>query len=507
MISQIFSSKFRYWLVIFLSVLVLSYVGYVYQVVNQIGFSIICLITVILTYKDIKFGLYIILAELFIGSKGYLFWLEISGTQVSLRLALFLIVLAFWLLYWFRKKSSNFLSSPFFRPTLFLAFFLLLGLVVGFIRNNDFSNIFFDVNGYLYLALIFLFFEVITSRNRLIKILQILAASLTMQAVFSLLLVYVFGHQFIFTMPSLYSWVREFGIGEITMVTSNYYRVFFQGQVFALYAFFFFLAWIFFSNKLAKVKKEKYLVWLLLLIASLIIVVSFSRSFWLGLAGGLLFFAILLVKPLRFPFSTIVKKSIISLLIVVTAVGLLFGLANFPFPKTSGSTSASLLKDRALDDLTSEAAAASRWDLLPILWDKVLEHPIIGSGFGATATYKTSDPRFLESHPDGLYTTFAFEWTYLDIWIKIGIGGLLAYFYLLFRIIHYGYKLLAKDDANNYLSLGFLTALIALLFLNLTTPYLNHPLGIGFFMLAAASFYLLNQPDGQLNEKSHSITG
>jgi hypothetical protein len=48
------------------------------------------------------------LAELFIGSKGYLFYFDFSGTSVSLRIALFLIVMAVWLYRMIKNKNFKF---------------------------------------------------------------------------------------------------------------------------------------------------------------------------------------------------------------------------------------------------------------------------------------------------------------------------------------------------------------------------------------------------------------
>jgi UDP-N-acetylmuramoyl-L-alanyl-D-glutamate--2,6-diaminopimelate ligase len=46
--------------------------------------------------------------------------------------------------------------------------------------------------------------------------------------------------------------------------------------------------------------------------------------------------------------------------------------------------------------------------LLPILFDGVKRHPVLGSGFGATVTYKSSDPRVVAA-TGGVYTNYAFE--------------------------------------------------------------------------------------------------
>jgi len=60
--------------------------------------------------------------------------------------------------------------------------------------------------------------------------------------------------------------------------------------------------------------------------------------------------------------------------------------------------------------------------LRPLL-DAIAQHPWLGSGFGRTVTYRSTDPRVLADHPAGAYTTTAFEWGYLDIALKIGLLG------------------------------------------------------------------------------------
>ncbi len=493
MIDQLFGKYFKIFFIASVAAIVLSWVGYNFDSVNQVAFGLVCLITLIASLKDLRYGLFIVLAELLIGSKGYLFWLELGGLKVSLRLAIFLILLAVWLIKLFKNKDFPFFRSPLLKPFSVLVFFILYGLLIGFIKENTFDNIFFDVNGYLFFGLIFIFFQVIKSDSEINKIIQILNAGLLTMVFHSLLLIYVFGHNFIYTMPSLYGWVRSFGLGEVTRITSNFFRVFSQSQIYGLLAFFIYLAFFFIAKKHEYSRRKNIGLLSVLGLSIIIIIVSFSRSFWLGLAGGIVFFLILVFRPYKLRLQIIFKKSLLALCLVVVAVGIIFGIANFPFPKPGGTTSASLIMERAIDDLTTEAGAASRWTLLPILKDKVLDSPIIGHGFGATVTYQTEDPRFLESHPDGQNTTFAFEWTYLDIWIKMGVFGLLAYLYFIYRIFKLGWSTLKQSNQDSALSFGLLSGLVALVFLNVTTPYFNHPLGIGFLCLIAATFYYLNK--------------
>jgi O-antigen ligase len=118
---------------------------------------------------------------------------------------------------------------------------------------------------------------------------------------------------------------------------------------------------------------------------------------------------------------------------------------------------------------------------LPELWKQIGRAPILGSGFGTTVTYQTSDPRLLRQNPDGRYTTYAFEWGWLDIWLKLGFFGLLAHLSLFIWIIAAGYK------KNTWLSIGLGVGLLLIIAVSVFTPYSNHPLGIGFLFFAAAA--------------------
>jgi hypothetical protein len=186
---------------------------------------------------------------------------------------------------------------------------------------------------------------------------------------------------------------------------------------------------------------------------------------------------------------------------LVAACVLIVGAYAFPFPTGTANISlADLLGDRATS--TDDAAANSRWELLPKLKEAGWPLPVLGSGFGREVTYTTSDPRLLVIHPDGQYTTAAFEWGWHDLWIKLGVPGLVAYAWLLWAIVrphvenlrrlHSKLSFFAPADADKrrvVLSLGTLLAVIALCAIHVFSPYLGHPLGIGALVLAWAVGY------------------
>ena len=102
-------------------------------------------------------------------------------------------------------------------------------------------------------------------------------------------------------------------------------------------------------------------------------------------------------------------------------------------------------------------------------------HPILGNGFGSTVTYQSKDPRTLAAFPDGRYTAMSFEWGYLDHALDMGILGVAALVAFLAVLMFTGLRR-GGDAAALALGLG------ALAIVHITSPYLNHPLGLGIML-------------------------
>jgi O-antigen ligase len=506
-----FNKTFKITLLVIIAMELLSFLGYFSPLANRIAFFAILLAALILSLEKLEYGLYIVLAELFIGSKGYLFYFELGGTSVSIRIGLFLIIMSVWLFksgYTRIKTQKNANTQITNLPTYKLTklpttYWLLLlaiawGIIYGLLRGNSFNNIFFDANAWIYFAYILPFYGVFKTKEQLYNIISILAASLIDIILKSLFSLWIFSHQVIGISQDLYVWLRTSGVGEVTPVAGNFYRVFFQSQVYTLIGFFIVvcLAIGYFWHKRQETsdKRQAIIFFLLSFFSFLTVTISFSRSFWLGLLGGIALMFISLKLYFRETYSRLLKLVGVMALAVVLNLGFLYLFVSFP--PTAGDVSlASLIGDRAT---AGDAAGSSRKNLLVPLLKADVEHPIIGSGFGTTVTYKTLDPRILASSPNGIYTTYAFEWGYLDIWLKIGLAGLLIYLCLIWQILKKGIARLTINDprlttCDKYLTLGLLLGLIALLITNIFTPYLNHPLGIGYIILLSVAINIFQE--------------
>jgi hypothetical protein len=504
-LKNIFNKHFYYLLGGLVVIEVASYFGYLFPVWGDLSFWLVTGLILVFSLKNIRYGICAAFLELLIGSKGYLFSTAIAGTEISIRIAIWLILLAIWIVYFFSSffkktpdKKSIFLKKETYRQNYLyyffgLFFFIAVGLAIGLARNN-FSDVFLDFNGWLFFALLFPCLEAVSNKNFSGENLSISFGRIFAVGIFwlflkTIFLLFLFSHVFSnsswmqeFLNYKIYRWVRESGVGEITMMPFGFVRIFFQSHIFALFAFFAILtATVKFSKEILTAKKTLIFLTLAQTAVISLIMISYSRSFWVGLAAGLLFSAFIFLKKYGW------KKSFIAagLTIVSTALalGLIATVIKFPFPKPGVNFNiAEALTDRA-KKVNNEAAASSRYALLPELWKEIRENFIFGGGFGQTVSYRTSDPKILENNPDGYYTTYAFEWGWLDVWLKIGLfGGL---FYLLFFLKLFKNSLRQNDLRGDVFALS----LVVLVVVNFFTPYVNHPLGIGTFLFVAIALF------------------
>lgn len=470
-----------------------SFYGFIFPVLNTVFFLFIITGTLLLSWKKVEYGIFIAIAELIISSKGYLFYITIDQKTISVRIAIFISIMIIWSLKTFisflktKKINIEFTRSILFYPYLFLFLTLLLGLMFGFLNKNSLSNIFLDFNGWLYFLLVFPIYDAIKKEN-LNDLFSVILGAITMLVLKTTIILFIFSHNSISVIPQIYKWIRVTGVGEITNIGHGFYRIFFQSHIYSIIGFFTLFPLL--NKKIVhnkeSIKKNKFLFLMVVLLLSTA-TISFSRSFWVGLVVTILFFYFFLFFKLREKIKNVIASSLLLLVLLVVSVYFTASIviASSVFTKKHVSFISALGDRTAIK--SEEAAIGSRWNLLNPLFDEMMKKPITGSGFGTTVTYNTLDPRALESNDSGLYTSYAFEWGYMDMWLKIGILGLSAYFYLLYKIVRIG--------LYNYKSLfilGSIFGVISLSVVHFFTPYLNHPLGIGYILLTGIVFELVH---------------
>ncbi len=486
------------------SVELVSFAGYLVPPVTAVGFGVVTVSVFVLALWKLEYGVAAALTELIIGSKGHLLSINVGTSVVSLRIALFVVLFIAWVIYELRLldgKGANvqslgalFRGSKLLRLIWGMLFIVLFGIANGIVQGNTKDLIYADANAWLFFLLAPCLYRAFRDRGALLRLLSALSAGMTAQIIKVLLAFYVMGHKGfgIEGLTIFYRWIRSTGVGEITQL-SNLYRVFFQSQIYVV-VFLCTLSFILLYRlkNTPKISKEHHVIWLLMSGAFASLIVSFSRSFWLGTAVVALLMFGGAVRQLWRKGHTVLVWGALHVSAIIGAILLLVGISLIPIPSSRGAFYLDALSDR-VKDVQSEAAAASRWNLFPILVDTIAREPFIGYGFGKEVTYVSRDPRVLLANPRGEYTTYAFEWGYLDILVKLGLVGFFAYGLFLRELLKQGVKALAtlsREGASDISAIvsGLLFGVAAVMVVHFFTPYLNHPLGIGLLVFTGLFF-------------------
>ncbi len=429
-----------------------------------------------ITRKKIEWGLATAFAELFANAHGHLLFADVSGFTLSLRMVVFLGVMVGWGTL-FAQSRARF--SP--KDQRSLAFVpLLLAVVVGFLvgfLTNEPVKAFKDGNAYLYLGYLLPILSVSWTPERKRLLLQVLFAGSVFVTLLTLGLLYLFTHFPEWMLGSIYTFIRDTRTGELTKMSGALFRVFLQSQL-TIIVMLYVLAPLLWLKTLTR--RSWRLIAAAFTLGLAVVFVSLSRSFWVGILVGDIVLVMLAhrfllrgLKPAFRAASVAIASSFFAVMILVLTV-------LFPFPYRVGTTGdlSDLFAKRTTD--MTDVAVSSRWKLLPELWDEIAASPVVGSGFGEEVAFQTDDPRVRAFSPDGTWSTYALEWGWLELWLKMGILGPIGFLWLFVAI---GKSLWPKaGDDQNWLFVGLLSAMAMLYATHAFSPYLNHPLGLGFLL-------------------------
>lgn len=429
-----------------------------------LGFSAVIALAIFLAWRRPTWLAWVTLVELIVGGKGYLFFVEVNGEKLSLRLALFTVLIFAWLIrIVVQKKSLPQWSWP---PLALLGWVMVMS-AVGWWRGYGPGAVFTDMNGYLYITIVWPWWYFLRRdsiwRERLVIV---LLAGATFIGLKSWLMQLLFAQNAAW-ISELYRWIRQTGIGEITLISKNVYRIFFQSQIYALLGFVVVLVGFILR------RHQPWWGWALIG-SSLGVYLSLSRSLWLGL--GVATVAIITSLVWRREWRHLIRFWILLPTGVFVWMMTTWAL-NFPYviPPPGKPSNADAVVAR-LKSAGSQQASTARANQIPPLIEAIQKNPITGHGFGATVTYYSTDPRIRGSR-----TTSAFELGYLDMLLHIGFIGVGLVGWWIWRI---GQRLALRPD-------GWLWILptLALVTVHLTSPYLNHPLGLGWLGLMTILAY------------------
>lgn len=481
--SQFFSHTFWRALLVIGALYIFGLLGYLTSFSGLI-LVIIALASVYLSYKHLDKALYLVFIELFSNPHGVLVQTDVSGFTVSLRMAIFAGVMTGWGIGWLTKRYKPVLKDGRAQIFLFLVLAAFVGLIIG-VLSRDPSAVFSDGNAYLYLLYLLPILSISWTHTHRHELLQILTAGALWVAGLSFVLLFIFSHFGEGILQVTYYFFRDLRVAEITALEGGAYRIFLQSQVFTIL-----FGWILLAMTSVAQKKG----WIISLgtVVFAVVLLALSRSFWVGLFVAVVFLLVLLYRSVKPSFKTVARFTGFGFLTVVLSILLLVSIALFPFPG-KGLTGASLvdsLKDRTTD--SQDVGISSRWNLLTPMLNEIFESPLLGHGFGKSVTFETDDPRAREINPDGTWTTVAMEWGWLELWLKMGVLGPIGFLYA-------GYELTRRLWAYTWtqqawLGYALVTGIVFLFATHFFSPYLNHPIGLGYLLFLIPFLSLKKQP-------------
>ncbi|MEK7618836.1 MAG: O-antigen ligase family protein, partial [Patescibacteria group bacterium] len=470
-----------------------SYLSYFFPALSPVGWIVLVGSVAVFSFRRLEIGLWMLAAELILDSKGYLFSLDVFSFPVSLRMGLFAAVLGVWVVHCIRDRGiwrNSFRTLPLV-PLVALVLAFLWGVVWGVVQNNDTGKLFRDANGWLYFLLLPVFMAVLSDRKTWMRLALVAGGAFFAQTLLVLKTFYLLGHQgFGFDLLySFYRWIRTTGIGEVVTMDFGFTRVFFQSQIFTGFAVCMGLV------LLSRVRSFTLIARMGLVLALSSLIASLSRSFFMAIGVGVVVWIVLSLRD-GIRVSRLVRSGVLFLASAGVAFALLFVIAIVPIPSPEAGFGWDALAKR-FQNLDSEEAAASRWKLLPALIETIREQPILGHGFGKTVTYLSSDPRLADQGTPAPFTTFTFEWGYLDFFVKLGILGgaavIIFFLWVLVRLLRAAAHMRALHDPWHPVATSLAVGYVFLLTTHFFTPYLVHPLGIGIVLCLIAFSNLIEK--------------
>ncbi|MBI5370241.1 O-antigen ligase family protein [Candidatus Uhrbacteria bacterium] len=472
--DQFFGKPFWIGLGIIILTFCFSIVGYLFGL-SWLLLAVAALAVIIASSLSPVWGLGGVFLELFSNPHGHLLFAEGLPIVFSLRMAVLVGFFVGYLIFLFRTRMRLSLWKPAVYFLLPLCAAIGIGLLNGFFSQSVLTA-FKDGNAYLYLLYGIPILAHSWSASERRWMLNLFAAGLVWNIIVTLVLLYVFSHFDVQLLRNAYVFIRDIRLAEITKFDSGFYRVFSQTQFFSITGGLLFLTLAGASNWHGK---DRWVLGAVLGGTLAITLLSLSRSFWVGLVVAILW---LFIRALykKTPASVWRASATLGAFSVLFSIVWISIAVFFPFP--SQHIGLGDVFDAVSHRTKEDVAISSRWKLIGPMTEAIYQHPLIGHGFGSVVSFISDDPRVREIHPDGSWSTGSMEWGWLELWLKMGLMGPLGFLWLignLFRGFFHQTHL-----ASSWIGDGFMAGLLFLTTTHLLSPYLNHPIGLGYLLLA-----------------------
>jgi len=421
---------------------------------------IVLLIFGVIFYKNQLWAWQILLAELLLGGAGHFF--EFFG--LSIRTVLFVVFISLWIIFALATRRSflwlNFPRGLFLLLSI-LGIFTIISIFVGLSNQNGLRSIIQDLIPYTFFALIMPAYYFLKEQSNQEYLIRLIISFLISSAIFSLITFILFSGGFEFLQSPYYKWFRDVAMGKITDLGGGFFRIVLPEHL--LIAPIMLLT----ASLLMRPEKHHKLWWLMLIPAALILVLNFSRVYFLALLAGLL---ILKYKHLWKRWLYIGATVILLSFAIFFSVNFIAGHGQSFGLELLGLRVNSLTRPKI------ETSSFTRMALLDSIGEMIIASPLIGYGLGSKVI-------FMDPIKNLLVSTSQFDWGYLELWVELGLFGLFSFISIIIYIFRdLIKKIRAVPDYHDFY-VGILAGAVSLAIINITAPALFHVLGVFYLVL------------------------
>ncbi len=427
----------------------------------------------LLYYKHPGWALLLVYSELLLGGAGQ--FLQFGGLSLrTLYLATFLLLWAIHSLYT-HKKETLWVPQRLFYSICVLFFVIGIAFVQG-ILHYPFMNVVRDALPFAFFLLLIPSYHLYVKEQTSIPtryIKQLLAASIIGSAIWgmSLFILFVTGTEQIH--QPFYNWIRDVAAGKITNMQTGFFRVVFPEHLFIPAAV------LVLSATYTQQAKRLWLQILLLAASLSIMAINLSRAYLLALFVS---FFILLYKQSW-------KQWLgIGLINTVLFLSIFFSLHLYGSGGQSWGLSLLGIRTQSIIQPQIEESTYTRMSLLPPIYSHISSSPLLGQGLGTTLT-------FMHPLSHTQIQTTQFDWGYLELWVKLGIAGLILILYLLLRISKELLKQIQEQKEQELFFVGILASTGAYMIITIFAPVFMHVFGV-VLLVATITLLQIKQKTG-----------
>lgn len=436
--------------------------------------------------------LIILICECVVGSSGR--WLEIGS--LSIRMLLFGITFILSLPFVIRDVL-RLIKNKVIISILVFGLFVCFSLIYGYIKNNNLQYLTADLTSMLFLLIVPGCIAIFNTSQRIDNLIKYASYASILLAIVTIILHFAL----LWIGDDAVNHIEHFlvskSLGGFFNFGDGISRIYFRSSICFVLPFFYGLYAII-KHKNDEVRKKQILPYFFMSISFIAIILTFTRSIWFGVFVATILFFVINMKQYKAFFKGIVI-TLAGFIIFVAISWICFGFegiiknavgrvllgynysvslsdieeGNSEIVETETDAEPYSFEERQKDiAINSEAV---RNDRLNAVAEEIRENWLLGGGFGLTLDLDIYEGKV--------------EYTYMDVFSKMGIFGLISIIVMLLMPVYQLYKKHRQGEYNGAMGI-LMCVMICIYMASYYNPFITSPIGFALFALFVASVSL-----------------